>query len=398
MDFSGVAAGFENVRKRPKTPYIRNGLVVQSVPLNFSDSDEPINRENMISNTAREDELRSHFSATSTELRPIVTSLNGDNSWLWSFPRPLVEQASTGKSYYHVVFEPWLNGPTSELTSWGIHISLSEPPAVTSAQDVEAIIRQIEAAAAANGATQSLTQTATTNCEGYESVIDAILIGFHYLDHLHEPTLLTFDKRIPVIASKEAAAKLKQIDHFDTVKLISDFDPDATRWNAPDLHPGGFPTWLTPLRMTGHHELNYCLALIWTHGDVHEVMFQSPHGTRLDQGPLQAFLSSEPPTKKLAMFHGLKESHAAGSKNTYGAEYGLSFFRRVGGMRYWITTHDSPLQYAGIIMRMLWVRDTPRTLDWALEKEATNDDREIKSPKAKPNLIVVENGGMQVLE
>lgn len=154
--------------------------------------------------------------------------------------------------------------------------------------------------------------------------------------------------------------------------------------------------------MAGHHELNYCLALIWTHNDdtgneIHEAMLQSPHGTRLDQGPLLAFLDSKPPTEKLAMFHGLKESSAAGMKNTYGAEAGLALFRRVGGTKYWFATHDSSLKYAGIIMRMLWVNDTLRTLEWALENEDKQDADEGKEDGMKPNLIVVENGGMRVL-
>ena len=129
--------------------------------------------------------------------------------------------------------------------------------------------------------------------------------------------------------------------------MIADFSPEAKTWNTPALHPGALPKWLTPIRLTGHHELNYCLALIWTHttgagsSETHGTNFQSPYGVRLDQGPLQAFLDAEPKTEKLALFHGLKESQAGGSKNTYGAEAGLALYRHVGGTKYWVVSHNS---------------------------------------------------------
>ena len=267
---------------------------------------------------SRRERLRSQLKTASTPLRPIITSLNGDNSWLWSFPRPSTERASSGKTYYHIVFEPWLNGPTSMLSSWFIHIQASKTPAATTAEDVAAIVKDIEAAV---GSPSSKSQS-----DDDDLGIDAILLGFHYLDHVHEPTLRLFDKRIPVIATPQAAAIVEPWGHFDTVRRISDFKADATTWQDKALHPGApLPSWITPIKCLGHHELNYVLAVMWTHADengqeVHEAILQSPHGTRLDCGPLQAFLVSSPPTKKLAMFHGLKESVTAGWKNTFGAE------------------------------------------------------------------------------
>ncbi|KAF2484107.1 hypothetical protein BDY17DRAFT_322981 [Neohortaea acidophila] len=355
----------------------------------------------MTSREARTCDLREYFStADQNALRPIITSLNGDNSWLWSFPRPASERSSTGRLYYHIVFEPWLSGPTSQLSSWLIHISLSSPAAATCGGDVEEMARQIEIAASS---WRSGGDRTPKGVQESKPVLDAILMGFHYADHLHEPTLRTFDKRTPVIASCEAAKKIRTLSHFDTISEMTDFSSDARSWNTAELHPDALPRWLTPLRLPGHHELNYCLALIWTHeskvgqAEIHEAILQTPHGTRLDQKPLQAFLNSEPAIEKLAMFHGLKESHAAGSQNTYGATGGLELFRAIGGAKYWVLSHSSLLQYTGALMRMLWVTDTPRTIEWALEREASTVVKGDKGKLGKPDMVDVQNGKMFVL-
>lgn len=127
---------------------------------------------------------------------------------------------------------------------------------------------------------------------------------------------------------------------FHNVVLIHDLPASATSWRDLALHPGGgLPRWITPIRLSGHSELNFCLAIVWTHVDgagaeIHEALLNSPHGTRLDSGPLQAFLDAEPATKKLAMLHGLKESHTFGYKTTLGAKGGLALYRRIGEAKY----------------------------------------------------------------
>ena len=353
-------------------------------------------RDSLNNTNSWQTQLRDQLESAPNQLRPIITSLNGDNSWLWSFPRPPAERASSGKVYYHVVFEPWLNGPTSQFSSWVIHLQLSSPPAAANADDVIAIARRIEAVAA------DVLGTPRRAVDEKDLGIDAILLGFHYLDHVHEPTLRTFDKRIPVIATPEAAAIVEPWGHFDTIRRISNFTADASTWRDTALHPGApLPSWITPIRLLGHHELNYCTVLIWTHEDdsgseIHEAIIQSPHGVRLDSGPfsssLQAFLDSSPPTERLALFHGLKESHAVGMKNTYGAENGLALWRSIGGAKYWIPSHHSELWYSGLLMRALWVYDTPRTLEWALGRELSKDGK-----LDDPNLVEVKNGESFVL-
>ncbi|KJZ72883.1 hypothetical protein HIM_07646 [Hirsutella minnesotensis 3608] len=341
------------------------------------------------------------------ELRPVLTSLNGDNSWLMSFPRPEDERAATGKAFYHIVFEPWLAGPTSFLSSWFIHVSLTKAPAVCDPAAIEGVIGQIEDAAR-NGRPRSESAAGSDSedeaRDAYRGGIDAILLGFHYLDHTHEATLRLFDARIPVVATLEAARLVQGYNHFHEINLIHNLPASAETWRSPELHPGGsLPAWLWPLRMPGHHELNFCLAIIWSHADAagietQEAILSSPHGIRLDSGPLQAFLRSKPATKKLAMLHGFKESHTMGWQTTLGARGGLALFRSMGDARYWIATHHSELAYEGAMMRLLRVVDTPRTLQWALEEEKMRVDDAFTGTYQQPRAVQVDNGQCFVLE
>jgi len=53
----------------------------------------------------------------------------------------------------------------------------------------------------------------------------------------------------------------------------------------------------------------------------------------------------------------------------FGATAGLKLWREMGGARYWVLSHTAQLGYAGVVMRVLGVYDTPRTVEWAVEQE-----------------------------
>lgn len=331
-------------------------------------------------------------------LRPVFTSLNGDQSWLFSIPRPADDQHP--RWYYHIVFEPWLNGPTSQFSSWLIWISLSTPPAVANAQAVEDVALQIEEAAAKLAQNNAVTARATTTGDegAYIGPIDCILLFFQYLDHLHEPTLKLFDKRIPVVATVEAKERVDKMNHFHNTSVIAQKTDRITTWRSADIHPPGLPPWLTAVKLLGQHELNFMGMLIWTHHDdsgneIHEAIFESPHGMHLGQESLEGFISSTPPVQNLAFLHGLKESWTVNWQTTLGAEGGLKIFRRIGGAKYWILTHHSKLNYGGLITGYL-ANDIPRKLEWALGREKSESNgKELKAP----NQPLIENGGCFVL-
>lgn len=349
---------------------------------------------------ARATTLQAHFASPGASPRPVMTSLNGDNAWLLSFPRPVKERVTAGKVYYHMVFEPWLNGPTSLWSSWLVHIRMSSPPAIQDVAGIEAIARQIETAAAKH--LPGGNDTAREEHGGYDGLIDAIFLGHREIDHVHQPTLRLFDKRIPVIAASDAVDEIKPWGHFETIISVRDLDSSNKSWRTPELHPGApLPSWLTAVRLTGQHVLNYCMAIIWTHTtddglEVHEGFFDSPHGSHLE-GPFEAFLETEPRVERLAMMHGLKESFTGSWMTTLGAKAGLAMHRKLGGIKYWMLTHNSELWYSGILMRAMRVRDTPRTLEWALEEEKEKQKESGDQLGAPPNLVQVENGGCFVL-
>lgn len=331
-------------------------------------------------------------------LRPVFTSLNGDQSWLFSIPRPTDD--GSPKWFYHIVFEPWLDGPTSEFSSWLVWISLSTPAAVSNAQAVEDVALQIEEAAATLAQQKGVAARAKApvDADAYNGPLDCIMLLFQYLDHLHQPTLERFDKRIPVVATIEAKVRVDKMKHFENVSVVTQRTDRITTWRSPEIHPKGLPSWLTAIKLLGQHELNFMGILIWTHQDesgneVHEAIMESPHGMHLGQDSLEGFLQSTPPVQNLAMLHGLKESWTVNWLTTLGAEGGLKIYRKIGGAKYWIPTHHSKLNYGGLITGYL-VTDISRKLDWALGKEKGDGKGE---ELELPNQPFIENGGCFVL-
>ncbi|KAG5973636.1 hypothetical protein E4U58_004680 [Claviceps cyperi] len=324
-----------------------------------------------------------------------MVSLNGHNSWLLSFPRPWADQKQSGRAYYHIVLDPWLVGPTELLGSWFIHIDLPSSPALPTAAAVETAARQIEDLASEH----VLKRRMSNEVFNPSSYIDVILLSFHYYDHVHEATLRDFSVRVPVIATRQAANIVKPWNHFRTVATVHDFGPETTCWRTSESHAGSvLPAWLSILRLPGHREMNFSLAIVWTHEnehgrEVHETILTSPNGTLLDQGPLRAFLDAKPKTRKLAMLHGLKESHVGGKQASFGATGGLKLYRMLGEVHYWVVSNDSLLNYTGKFMRLSRTADTPRTLEWALDQEVSE-----KIVRERPSVYKVANGGCLILD
>ncbi|KUI70606.1 hypothetical protein VM1G_06294 [Cytospora mali] len=362
----------------------------------------------------RADILKSQFGDHTAEtLRPILTSLNGDGSWLMSFPLP---SPSPRKRFYHIVTDAWLNGPATQGTSWFICIDRLVPPAATNGAGVDHIIREIEGAVGGDTDTQDDEQGRW---------LDAIFVNFHYLDHMHQPTLVTFDKTIPVFATPEAAGTIQSWGHFDTVVTTRDFggsdlEPASNEW---DCHPGApLPLWLSVFRIPGDKELNFATAIIWSHdatknkngsvprspqGFMHEVFLNTPHGVGVNVPTVQAFFKSiskfntrEGGIDKveiLALFAALKDSFAFGMRTTLGLAGSLEL-ERLSRPRYWVRTHDSTLLYRGVFMRLIRVNDVSRTLDQGLEEEAKAQGKtKEEGERRRPNFVDVASGECFVL-
>ena len=341
---------------------------------------------------SREETLRAYFSKSNkTQLEPILTNLNGDNSWMISFPVPPAQRS--GKAYYHVISDAWLQGSAVTINSWLVSIGLAAPAAITDGNEVDAVVKEIEDAAAEAGVFDG------RKSEG-SATLDAIFSNFHYPDHLSEATLRTCAPNIPVFASKEAGEIVRSWGHFDNVIIQQDLEAGNGNWK--NLYPGApLPEWLSVFRLVGHHELNFATAMIWSSGSdlsTHQALLYSPHGIRLEQPTLQTFSrKATPPVKVKAILHGLHDSFAFGWRTTLGVAGGLALEEETKA-KYWVQSHDMMLDYKGFIMR-LFVSEIARTLESGIAemmgKKGKSDTAE--EPR-KPNLVTVENGRCFVLE
>jgi hypothetical protein len=324
--------------------------------------------------------------------RPIFTSLNGDNSWLLSFPRPEPERKALGKAYFHMVHDPWLNGPEVQIASWVVHLSLSSTPAATNGAGVEKVVREIERAAGDAGFVPRREHDAVEE----KSPIDALLINFHYGDHLHAPTLLTFNPRILVFTTTDGSPIIEKLKHFESVTTYSDLDPSFTGdWSTCSNIPG-LPSYMTLFRVKGHHELNFLTALLWQSApEEWEAVLYSPHGLYTNTPALQSlFAHANPRFSTLALLHGLKESWTWGWQTTFGAKTGLELFRQ-SGARYWVSTHNDRLGYGGLVWWL--VTDIFRTVEWALGNEKTTSEGVGGVGLKEVRVQEVENGESFVL-
>ncbi|KAJ7062022.1 hypothetical protein C8F01DRAFT_1136175 [Mycena amicta] len=287
--------------------------------------------------------------------RPILSSLNGDNTWLFSFPIPAAARTQGGKAYYHVVSDAWLGGPTGMGGRWIIHIEMVNEPTIRDSKGVDAVVREIELAAGHGHGSETAT------------AVDAIFVCLSYPDHLHEPTLRTFDPSIPVFAVPEAAGTINGWKHFSSAVVeMRNFDSAL---------------------------LNFATAIMWSpsvESEEHEAIVYSPHGILTDQPSISTFLST-PHISVLAILHGLKLSYSFGIQTTFGVPGGLAL-ERLAKPRYWVKTHDAPLIYSGVVMFLGWVTDYFKTLDEGLEMEAKG-----KSKGARPNFVEVAMGDSFVL-
>jgi len=68
------------------------------------------------------------------------------------------------------------------------------------------------------------------------------------------------------------------------------------------------------------------------------------------------------------------------------------------GVKYWILSHHSELQYSGLLMKLLRLNDTQRTLDWGLEEEAKFMPVEARTGLVRPKVVKVGNGNFFILD
>ncbi|WQF88272.1 Putative ribonuclease Z/Hydroxyacylglutathione hydrolase [Colletotrichum destructivum] len=327
--------------------------------------------------------LQTLASAEASPRRPILTYVNGDNTWLISIPRPDAgASGGGGKAFYHILLDPWLGGHSDSFSKWILRMRLKQDAALGSIGAVEDWIRD--------------TETACGGAKGAEERwwLDAVLITHLNADHLHEPTLRTFDPSISVFAVSGAAAAVSALKHFDNVAVVPDFVRGET-WPATP----GMPAWLSVFRLQdekGAYPYIYHAMIIGTSssssaaaaadGGKDEVILYTPHGVEPEM--VEAAMRANPKASIVAMMHPLNECGVGVISK--GVANGLKIERQ-NGVRHWVNTHDDKLQYTGILG--YFMQYGRKTLEQGLEEEA----REKGGEQRRPNYVVVGNGGSHIL-
>ncbi|OLN87046.1 hypothetical protein CCHL11_06482 [Colletotrichum chlorophyti] len=315
-------------------------------------------------------ELLSTLNSTkSSPARPILTLVNGDNTWLISIPRPAGTQ---GKAFYHILQDPWLGGSAIAGFAWVLRLDHKAKPALSSQQAIEDWIRDVETGVGGQKKDE-------------EQWLDAVLITHFNLDHCHEGTLRAFEPSTKVFAVQDTVATITGWKHFDNVTTVPDFARGEQWPTTPDM-----PEWLRVFRLQDesgkYPNLHHGMVISTAASGKEEIVLYSPHG--VEESIVGAAREANPDASMLAMLHPL-HSCGLGAK-AKGVDNGLKLVRQ-NEPKYWVNTHDDKLEYSGLLSYFM---DHGRaTLEQGLEKEAKEKGIEQK----KPNYVVVENGASCIL-
>ncbi|TVY44939.1 hypothetical protein LOCC1_G005907 [Lachnellula occidentalis] len=336
--------------------------------------------------------------------RPLLAHLNADTTWLLSLPIPSSEPTSI-HLYYHVLIDPWLRGGQSDVARFFSQQWHATPSACQSIEDVESIIRSIEAVAAedppglVDGELLSPKQDPhAPNKNG--NYIDAVVVSHEFTDHMHKDTLMEIPPQVPIFASTKAADIIRGWKRFDTVLEIPRFEGD---WRKSSISP--LPEWLGISRVAyaGADMLYYHSAVMiaFSSGGVEgEAVIYTPHGISPDDvAPVAA---AEPKLRTLALLHGLQDIQL-GAQLNMGAHNGLKV-QRLLRARYWIGTHDEVKTGGGIVS---WFLNRKMfSLPEAIEREKVEREADGRGSMkgtefdslADLRFREVENGQLVILE
>lgn len=386
-------------------------------------------------------------------LRPILTHLNADTSWLLSIPVPRGAEKVNGKKYLHLVFDPWFTGTQEDVHGWFSTQWHKEESKYQTLKEVDDLISSIEGFSPnadkcshkesfddrvesdAEASPVHLSKTVTDDVEGIskmsdgcmESLIDAIVISHEFTDHMHEATLRSAQPSIPIFAPKGKAIDLLHTwSHFDTVVPIEltpspEEEPNWREWcpKQKDMEGLEWTAWCKITRlmapeksMIGYHEgvlftypgsatppgqyTNFPLpnpGVDSREPDIEsglgEAIIYTPHG--LPPSAVQP-LSTNENIKTLALLHGEHDIKLVGTQLNLGERNGKEVVKETKA-KYWVATHDEVKHGSGLVSWFL-----SRTLGTG--KEIVEGDKAAEMEKELGGTVAcrtVENGGRLVL-
>jgi len=271
---------------------------------------------------------------------PTVKHLNGDTSWLISFP---VSSEDREDKIFNVIIDPWLTGPQTDYYSW------------FSSQS-------------------HVIKACVDHISELDTRIDAVVLSHEWTDHTHRATLLEIDSTTPVYATIKAAEIVRSWNHFSTVHIIEDLKPDA-HWSTS--HLPGLPSCLgisrissTSFEIVSYYHVAICMAYVPPETKEKDrteasAVLYSPHGVHapsLDRLPQSGI-------EVVALMHGL---HQVWNPPFLGGMLNLGALNAVRAVRttkakYWIGTHDEVKKGSGVVSYLL--RRKAWTVEEALDAE-----------------------------
>lgn len=333
----------------------------------------------MATQSNRTKALQTQFAEREIPSRPIITYINGDVSWLVSFPRPATEQATARKAFYHVVIDPWFGQPSVVVTPMVLEMRLGREPGLPNRAAIDTAIAEIEQAVG-----KALVATDA------DPAVDAIFV-MGRAEHFHRESLLQFAASTPLFAVAAVAGTAASWAHFDTVVTMSSWAPTEKPWK--DGHPGApLPAWLTvfPPRVTRLNHFGLCLVTS-ANPSVDELILMAPHGMSADEAFLHALGGT---LAMLALVAPLKDAYSLGIRTVLGVEDGLALARNAAS-RYYVRSGDFvSLKYKGIIGWTL--KDVPHDMQWGVDQLSERLTGK-QAPCRDPALLEIGNGKSYVL-
>ncbi|KAF8607433.1 hypothetical protein BDV93DRAFT_604016 [Ceratobasidium sp. AG-I] len=300
---------------------------------------------------------------------PSIKHVNGDTSWLISFPVSLEDRED---ELFNVIVDPWLTGPQTDYYSW------------FSSQS-------------------HIIKACVDHISELNTRIDAVVLSHEWTDHTHRATLLEINSDTPVYATIKAAEIVRSWGHFTTVHTIEDLPP-ASHWSV--THMPGLPSNLgisrissTSFEIVSYYHVAICLAYVPPEvkdkaGTSANAILYSPHGihaSSLDRLP-------EASVEVVALMHGL---HQVWNPPFLGGMLNLGGLNAVKAIRatkarYWIGTHDEVKKGTGLVSLLL--RRKVWTVEEALEAERKKEQESGGSGKDQLKYIALGSGETLKLE
>ena len=309
--------------------------------------------------------------------RPILTHLNADTTWLLQLPYPHGIKSREGRSRYNIVFDPWLQGPQSDVASWFSKQWHATDSSVQSIGELQCILKDIDDIEHSLESKASVREPSLTDRSISRSFVDAVVVSHEFTDHCNKATLLEFQPEIPVFATKLAADLIISWNYFTTVLQIPSFTAQGSDWRKSSIAP--LPSWIGISKLVTETDALYYHSAILITFDITlharnesrldsaegEAVLYTPHGIQPDD--VRPLYLAKPPISTLALLHGLHDITINPLKQlNLGAHNGLKA-QRICKSKYWISTHDEVKKGSGLVAAFL--RRKVISLQEAMEQE-----------------------------